>query len=240
MAERSKIVPIRSRMNPIPLPRRQKDTEHTHRDLTPTVRRGDIFFFTAASASTPGKVNTIAYCPTDDTTLCDCYAAEYGRPCWHIRHVKTAWLVRMARKELATLDNQALGRVERETTALLRAGIDAEKNAAIHAAVAEEWADRLLRFLVPDPEPTPPATPAAKRVTPLHALAPTGTEGYRPEPPPLASWRGGTNIDADVCGKVACESCGHQGLDYAPYFRPEPRSYRAFAVCPRCGHTIEF
>jgi len=240
MAEQTKIVPIRSRMNPLPRPLHQQDTAHTHRDLTPTVRRGDLFFFTAPSASTTGKVNTIVYCPTDDTTLCDCYAAEYGRSCWHARHVKTAWLVRMTRKELAGYDNRELGRVEREAAAMLQAGIDAEKNAAIHAAVAEEWADRLLHFVRPEPEPTPPATPAARRIVPLHALAPTGTEGYRPEPPPSASWLGGANIDADVCGKVACASCGHQGLNYAPYFRPEPRSYRALAVCPRCGHTVEF
>ena len=52
MAEQSKIVPIRSRMNPIPLPLRQKDATYTHRDLAPTVRQGDIYFFTAPSAST--------------------------------------------------------------------------------------------------------------------------------------------------------------------------------------------
>lgn len=213
-----------------PPPRKRPDREHSHKDLTLHVRRGDIYFFTAISAGTSGKINTVAYCPTDDATLCDCYAAEYGRACWHTRHVKTAWLVLMTRKELAGYGNAELGRMEREAAMLLNAGIDAEKNAAIQAAVADEWADRLLRFVRPGPEPTTPATPAALAITPRDALAPTGTEGYRREPPPPSSWRGGTNIDANVCGIVACASCGHHGLDYAPFFRAAPRSYRAFGL----------
>src|SRR6478735_8239421 len=68
----------------------------SYADLTPKVMRGDLFFFTAPSLSASGKTNTVAYCPTDDTSHCDCFAAEFGRPCWHTRHVRMAWLVRMA------------------------------------------------------------------------------------------------------------------------------------------------
>ena len=220
---------------------RQPTPIRSYADLTPTVRRGDIYYFTAASLSTPGKVNTVAYCPTDNSTHCDCYAAEYGRPCWHVRHVRTAWIVRLTRKEIAALDNSDLGILEREIAGRLAAGHDAEMNAAVYAAIGDEWADRLLRFPTARPEPEPPpAAPAVRPITPLHALAPTGTEGYRPVAPPASSWPGGRNIDAAVCRTTRCDRCGQRGLTYTPFFRAAPRSYRAFAVCPGCGHTVEF
>jgi hypothetical protein len=213
--------------------------------LTPKVKRGDIFFFTAPSLRVPGKVNTVAYCPTDDTSHCDCFAAEYVRACWHVRHVRMAWLVRMARNAIRDYSNEELGRVEREAAAMLKAGIDAERFQAVYSAVGDEWAARLVRFPAPDgePDPTPPAAPALvalPRAVPLHELASTGTEGYRPAPPPARSWPGGANTDVGVCRDASCERCGHRGLEYRPYFRQEPRSYRAFAVCPACGHAAEF
>ena len=50
----------------------------------------------------------------------------------------------------------------------------------------------------------------------------------------------GAGIDADVCNKAKCESCGHQGMEYHPFIKDEPRSYRAFAICPKCGEAFEF
>jgi hypothetical protein len=217
----------------------------SYADLTPTVKRGDIFFFTAPSLSVSGKVNTVAYCPTDDTGHCDCFAAEYGRPCWHTRHVRMAWLVRLARNEIKHYSNEELGRAEREAAAMLRAGIDAERFQAVYNAVGDEWAARLLRLPGGEHEPDPP-TPAAPGLlllppaVPLHELAPTGTEGYRPAPPSARSWPGGANTDAEVCSEARCGRCGREGLDDPPYIRDEPRSYRAFAVCPACGHSVEF
>ena len=50
----------------------------------------------------------------------------------------------------------------------------------------------------------------------------------------------GASIDAQICSEVKCDRCGHQGMEYHPFVRDEPRSYRAFAVCPECGETFEF
>ena len=55
-------------------------------------------------------------------------------------------------------------------------------------------------------------------------------EGYK---------EGGWNdIDAGVLSVSHCSNCEHKGLDYHPMRKPE--SYRAFAVCPKCGNVQEF
>ena len=63
--------------------------------------------------------------------------------------------------------------------------------------------------------------------------------GYRQGSP-----RGGlvdaASIDSEVCAETECENCGHKGMEYKPFMREEPRSYRAFAVCPECGSSFEF
>jgi len=48
------------------------------------------------------------------------------------------------------------------------------------------------------------------------------------------------SIDWEVCSESKCENCGHQGMEYHPFVRDEPPSYRAFAVCPKCGEAYEF
>lgn len=64
-------------------------------------------------------------------------------------------------------------------------------------------------------------------------------EGYRQGVP-----RGGpvdaAGIDGSICAESKCEECGHQGMDYKPFIRDEPYSYRAVAVCPKCGWSFEF
>jgi hypothetical protein len=50
----------------------------------------------------------------------------------------------------------------------------------------------------------------------------------------------GSLIDAEVVNASQCESCGIHGLAYYPYYRTDCDSYRAFAVCERCGHSQEF
>lgn len=50
----------------------------------------------------------------------------------------------------------------------------------------------------------------------------------------------GASIDAEICTESKCKNCGHQGMEYHPFVRDEPRSYRAFAKCPECGNTFEF
>lgn len=50
----------------------------------------------------------------------------------------------------------------------------------------------------------------------------------------------GASIDEEVCADAVCEKCAHQGLEYHPFIKDEPRSYRAFYKCPECGHADEF
>jgi hypothetical protein len=61
--------------------------------------------------------------------------------------------------------------------------------------------------------------------------------GYEPRPPRDGP---GMEIDAGVCARAACSACGHRGLAYRPFTRREPRTYRAFGVCPSCGTAEEF
>ena len=51
---------------------------------------------------------------------------------------------------------------------------------------------------------------------------------------------GAATIDAQVCRDSACSACGRRGLEFRPFWRPVPRSYRAFALCPVCGAWEEF
>ena len=60
--------------------------------------------------------------------------------------------------------------------------------------------------------------------------------GYGPGAPTAITAR----MDRAMCDRSTCEACGHVGAEYHPFFRAEPRSYRAFAVCRRCGETTEF
>ncbi len=55
-------------------------------------------------------------------------------------------------------------------------------------------------------------------------------------------------IDAEVAARCTCTVCGHVGLGYRGWRRPEKTgphfwissSYRAFTVCPICTHSEEF
>lgn len=48
----------------------------------------------------------------------------------------------------------------------------------------------------------------------------------------------GEAVDQEACRQATCPCCGQQGLEYHPFHKPG--SYRAFAVCPKCGDTQEF
>jgi DNA-directed RNA polymerase subunit M/transcription elongation factor TFIIS len=45
-------------------------------------------------------------------------------------------------------------------------------------------------------------------------------------------------IDSEVCQESICPKCGNDGMDYEPWHKDG--SYRAFAVCPKCGYREEF
>jgi hypothetical protein len=63
---------------------------------------------------------------------------------------------------------------------------------------------------------------------------------YLPGPPPWLRAEC-VEIDRQVCAGGSCERCGHAGLLYRPFHKPEGRGqYRAFAVCPGCGDWSEF
>ena len=53
-------------------------------------------------------------------------------------------------------------------------------------------------------------------------------EGYQDGPP-----SGLSSDDAAIAARVPCPACGQAGGAYFAVHREEPRSYRAFALCPR-------
>lgn len=77
-------------------------------------------------------------------------------------------------------------------------------------------------------------------------VAQMSEEGFRPGAPGGI----GSDIDAGVCADSTCEACGHVGMTYVPFLSESHRrstwsgrmvpEYRAFAVCPACGHEVEF
>lgn len=85
-----------------------------------------------------------------------------------------------------------------------------------------------------------------------HELIEEGYEERQPRPSSLARKFGidGSSIDRETSEETQCDSCGNEGMEYRPflgeniesnYFTGEPRrEYRAFMVCPRCGHWLEF
>jgi hypothetical protein len=62
-------------------------------------------------------------------------------------------------------------------------------------------------------------------------------QGFEPGTPQCLR-RLARDIDARVCENAECDLCGRQGLVYRPFHRGD--SYRALAVCPDCGHAVEF
>jgi hypothetical protein len=81
----------------------------------------EVVWFAAESASTPGKLNTVAWDTVGRTAHCDCTAAEIGKhTCWHADLVEAAYLAELARQFVARLDDAALadaGRMARERVA---------------------------------------------------------------------------------------------------------------------------
>lgn len=74
----------------------------------------------------------------------------------------------------------------------------------------------------------------ARSITPLAEHLRTLDERYRPYQ---------DANDAAAAAGCTCTVCRHGGLEYRGYVRQalgtQRRSYRAFAVCPECGHTDE-
>ena len=94
-------------------------TRHTVDDLTPAGRTPEgLHFFTAPSASAPGRVNTVTYDPATRTATCDCRAAEVGKyTCWHQVWAERAYLNALARTVAAGLSDEELVLAGRQAAA---------------------------------------------------------------------------------------------------------------------------
>ena len=91
---------------------------HAPEALSFSHRAGEVYFFTAPSASVPGKVNTVAYDPTDRSTHCDCFAGERGLyECWHAHHAEGAWLLNLCRQLAGRLSDAELELAGKEAAA---------------------------------------------------------------------------------------------------------------------------
>jgi hypothetical protein len=77
-----------------------------------------IVTFTAPSASTPGKVNTVALDTATGAILCDCTGAECGRACWHADLVGAAWAASPAMRDVRWLTADQLARYGRKLAAM--------------------------------------------------------------------------------------------------------------------------
>ena len=63
--------------------------------------------------------------------------------------------------------------------------------------------------------------------------------GYR-QGTPYWGMIDGASIDNEVCRDGTCDKCGHKGLEYKPFIKDDPRSYRDLAICPNCNDVTEF
>lgn len=68
----------------------------------------NIVHFTAPSASTESKVNTVGLDVLTGEAFCSCRAAECGRACWHVAHVAAAWESTAAMREVSWLTSERL------------------------------------------------------------------------------------------------------------------------------------
>jgi len=56
------------------------------------------------------------------------------------------------------------------------------------------------------------------------------------EGPPLSA-REGHAIDVRICKRRVCPECLHRGLNLLAFHKAG--RYKAFASCPKCGHSYE-
>lgn len=132
----------------------------------------EIVWFAAASASTPGKINTVSWDRVALAAHCDCTAGELGKhECWHAHWVEAAYLTELARQFVARLDDAALadvGRMARVRVEMARGFWPAASplDDAILDAARREWCRR--RGAAPTP---PVALPARAALLPLAVAA---------------------------------------------------------------------
>jgi hypothetical protein len=72
-------------------------------------------------------------------------------------------------------------------------------------------------------------------MTRLATILAAGELDHYDRRPPL----GRAERDRERCEQSTCPDCCYTGLLYMPFTREQPSAYRAFAVCPCCGYTVE-
>ncbi len=168
-------------------------TRHTADDLTFAGRDGDLHHFTAASASEPGRVNTVTYDATARAAECDCKHEPCEKAdgtmtiCWHRVWAERAFLNALARavaaglsdEELVVAGKQAAARVEQADK--FWAAFSAIDRPMLDACRAE-WTRRERARRGTAPAPAPVADLALLREQKRRALA----DLYGDDLPPAA------------------------------------------------------
>ncbi len=68
-----------------------------------------IVAFAAPSTHDAGRVNIVALDTTNGDIYCTCKGAECGRRCWHVEHVRAAWLTSPAMQQVRWLTGVSAG-----------------------------------------------------------------------------------------------------------------------------------
>ena len=119
--------------------------QHTTAELTWIGKDKELVFCSAASASQPGRVNTVALDLTTGATHCDCTASEHGLLCWHRRLIRARYIQETARQYVALYtDLDTIAAIGRQAKALIEAaGADASPlDQAIYQAARVAWHER--------------------------------------------------------------------------------------------------
>ena len=119
--------------------------QHTPADLTWIGKDAELVFCSAASASQPGRVNTVSLDTTTGETVCDCRASAHGLMCWHRDLIRARYIEETARQYIAReTDLDTIAAIGRQAKALIEAaGADASPlDQAMYQAARVAWHER--------------------------------------------------------------------------------------------------
>lgn len=101
--------------------------------------------YSAASQSQPGTRHSVSLDLQTGETLCTCRAAEYGRRCWHLDWLETAWLMTRVAPFVATLDDAGLLATGTAARARLDGGTATVTDIVTYYQCRVEWRERAAR-----------------------------------------------------------------------------------------------
>ena len=117
--------------------------QHTTSELTWIGKDAELVFCSAASASQPGRVNTVALDTTTGATHCDCTASAHGLLCWHRDLIRARYIEETARQYVALhTDLDTIAAIGRQARALIDAGTASELDRAMYQAARVAWHER--------------------------------------------------------------------------------------------------